>query len=140
MSGNRTASGKRRDIVSRTRFFFAGLSYLLFRFSMVGIFGLLIWVLSQRGNGSILELIALGVCLLVLIVSGLFNLTNRRTVCCPLCRASLFMSPRALVKPAGRKLCGSAKIPLAATLLTMPEVLPCPYCAERVRLTRTSHQ
>lgn len=104
---------------------------------MVGIFGLLIWILYQRGEGSMLALIALGTCILTLVVTGLFNLSNRRKVCCPLCRASLFMSPRSLVKPAGRKLLGSAKVPLAATLLTRPEVLPCPYCAERVRLTRS---
>lgn len=137
MSGMNSVSGKRRNIVSRPRFFLAGLSYLLFRLSMIGLFGLLIWVLYQRGEGSAGELIALGICIVTLIVTGLLNLSNRRQVCCPLCRASLFMSPRSLVKPAGRKLLGSAKVPLAATLLTMPEVLPCPYCAEKVRLTRS---
>jgi hypothetical protein len=105
---------------------------------MVGLFALLLWVLYQRGEGATAELIALGLYLGTLIVTAIFNFTNRRKVCCPLCRASLFMSPRSLTKPAGRRLFGSFKIPLALVLLTFPKVLPCPYCAARVRLTRTA--
>lgn len=120
-------------------FWLASLSFLLLRLSLVVLLSLVGYVL-YLGEGSELSWVLVGVaaCLVVLVLSGIIILANQRKVSCPLCRASLFMSQRSLVKPAGKKLLGCAKTPLALSLLTHPEVMDCPYCAERVRLTRSS--
>ncbi len=128
----------RRNVVSRGRFFFAALCFLLVRLSLITILGLVVWILLENGKVPEKALVGLGVSIGLLIVCGINILVNARRVCCPLCRASLFMSPRSLVKPKVLRLMGNAKVPLAFSLLTMPTVLSCPYCAEKVRLVRSS--
>lgn len=132
-------SGRRKNVAPRGLFWVAAFSFLSLRLSLVGLVTLVGYglYLGDEADSSLL-LVGVGACLAILIVCGLVILTNQRKVSCPLCRASLFMSQRGLVKPAGKKFCGCAKTPLACSLLTMPEVLDCPYCAERVRLTRSS--
>jgi DNA-directed RNA polymerase subunit RPC12/RpoP len=116
----------------------ASLCFLLARFSLVAILGLVGWILIESGSLPSWAVPAVAVSIATLVISGINILANGRRVACPLCRASFFMSPRSLVKPKGPKLLGCAKTPLAFSLLTIPEVVSCPYCAERVRLTRSS--
>lgn len=137
--GQGSSSGRRKNVAPRGLFWVSALAFLCLRLSLVCLVGFVGYGLYRGDEAdSSLFLVGVGTCLATLTVGGLVILTNQRKVSCPLCRASLFMSQRSLVKPAGKKLCGCAKTPLAFSLLTMPEVLDCPYCAERVRLTRGS--
>ena len=131
------ASGRRRDIAPRGKFLLCGLAFLLVRLSIVALLVVVGLVFYRQGENVEDLMIPILASIACLVVSGLVIFANQRKVACPLCRASLFMSPKALVKPAGKKLFGSAKARLSFSLLTYPEVLDCPYCAERVRLTRS---
>ena len=138
MTTSARKSGKPRNVVSRWRFFVAAAAFLLFRLSIVSAFGLFCWSLFPSGELPSWFLAALFTSIAVLVVAGLHVVSNGRRVSCPLCRASLFMSSRNLVKPGVPKILGSAKTPLALSLLTVPKVMSCPCCAERVRLTRSN--
>lgn len=108
------------------------------RLSLLATLGLVVWILFHSGEVPQMILVGLGLSFAVLIVAGIHVLSNGRRVTCPLCRASLFMSTRNLVKPGVPKILGCAKTPLAFSLMTMPEVMSCPCCAEKVRLVRSS--
>ncbi len=125
-----------RDVVSRGRFFLVAFSFLLLRISLPTTLGLTGWFFLKFETASSIILYALGVSLAVLILSGIHVIANGRRVICPLCRASLFMSSRNLMKPNVPKILGCKKTPLALSLLTMPKVMNCPCCAEKVRLVR----
>lgn len=131
-------SKMRKNVVSRGRFFLAAVSFLILRLSLTTTIALIGWVLVQNGEIQREILIAFGISAALLVLSSIHVISNGRKVTCPLCRASLFMSSRNLVKPGVRKILGCSKTPLAFSLLTMPEVLSCPCCAEKVRLTRSS--
>lgn len=138
MSKSSPSVGK-RNVVSRSRYTFAAFCFLLFWVSLVSFAGLLAWVLLVDEVSQLTNLhYALIGTFVVFVLSGLNILVNARRVTCPLCKASLFMSSKNLTKPGVPKLLGSAKVPLALSLLTVPKVLSCPCCAERVRLTRSS--
>ena len=138
MSHSTTHAPQTRNIVSRGRFWLASLSFLLVRASLGTSLFLVGWILFQTGAIPSAVLTILTVAIVTLIVAGMNVLANSRKVTCPLCRASLFMSSRNLVKPRVQKILGCSKTPLAFSLLTMPEVKSCPCCAEKVRLTRSS--
>ena len=137
MKNQRGKGSKPENVVSRGRFFWASLSFLMMRLSLVAILGLVAWILLEHEVPQP-AVIALAVSGGILVISGINVLVNARRVTCPLCRASLFMSSRGLTKPGVRKICGCSKTPLAFSLLAMPRTMSCPCCAERVRLTRTS--
>lgn len=127
---------KPRNLVSRGRFFIAAVSFLLFRLSLMSAFLLVCLTFFFEGDFPSWFLPSLLGAIALLAVTGLHIVSNGRSVSCPLCRASLFMSPRNLAKPGVPKILGSTKTPLAFSLLKMPTVISCPCCAERVRLTR----
>jgi len=129
---------RRRNIAPRGKYFLCGIAFLLTRISILALLVIVGFVFYQQGEGSEKLIIGVVASASTLIISGLIIIANQRKVACPLCRASLFMSPKALGKPAGKKLFGSAKARLAFSVLTFPDVLECPYCAERVRLTRST--
>lgn len=137
MSSEVLRTGRQKNVVSRGRFFIASLSFLLLRASLVSSLALVAWILLASSTISKEVVIALAVSGVVLVASGLNVVTNARRVTCPLCRASLFMSSRGLTKPNVPKVFGCSKTPLAFSLLTMPQVMSCPCCAEKVRLTRS---
>lgn len=126
-----------RSVVPRGRYFFAALSFLMMRASLVASIGLGGWLFFNFEAAPKLLVYGLGVSLALLILSGLNVVSNGRKVTCPLCRASFFMSTRNLVKPGVPKIITCAKTPLAFSLLTIPSAINCPYCAERVRLVRS---
>lgn len=137
-SSNSSSSGGRRNVVSRGRYFVAAFCFLASRVSLFLFGGLILWVLLVDGASAKKEILyALAASFAVFVVTGINVLANARRVTCPLCKASLFMSTKNLVKPGVPKLLGSAKVPLAFSLLTVPKVMSCPCCAERVRLIRS---
>ena len=141
MKKNKGRGSKPDNVVSRGRFFVASLSFLMMRLSLVAVLGLVVYILLEnetRDLSSHPAVLALGVAGAILVLSGINVLVNARRVTCPLCRASLYMSGRGLTKPGVRKFMGCSKTPLALSLLTMPKVMSCPCCAEKVRLVRSS--
>ena len=141
MKSERGKQPKPANVVSRGRFFWASFSFLIMRVSLVAVLGLVGFILLQtEEHKSITEtaVLALAISGGILVLSGINVLVNARRVTCPLCRASLFMSSRGLTKPGVPKFLGCPKTPLALSLLTMPKVMACPCCAERVRLVRSS--
>lgn len=127
-----------KNVVSRGRYLVAAFFFLMLRLSLVTTIGLVGWLFFKFETADRMVLTLLGVSIAVLAVSGLHVMLNGRRVTCPLCKASLFMSTKNLVKPGVPKVLGCAKTPLAFSLLTMPTVMRCPCCAERVRLVRSS--
>lgn len=135
-AGSRSPRAGHKNVVSRGRFFLSALCFLSFRLSLVAVLALTGYAIVTGGvSREMLYVICISVGLLV--VTGLNVLANGRRVTCPLCRASLFMAQRNLVKPGVPKILGCSKTPLAFSLLTMPEVMRCPCCSEKVRLVRS---
>ena len=131
-SPNRSRNG-----VSRPLYAMNGYAYLLSRVGFFGGFLGLVGVLIDVGvEKNLLALIAGGAFGLA-IVSGLILVANRRRVTCPLCRVSLFLGHKSLVKRQRAKfILGSVKLPLAIAVGTGATTISCPYCAERVKLKR----
>ena len=135
---SRSIPSSSRSLISRSRYFGAAFSFLLLRASFVATLGIVTWIFCKFEAATNVHLYAFGISIGVMVVSGINVLSNARKVTCPLCRASLFMSGRNLVKPGVPRILGCAKTPLAFSLLTMPQTMRCPCCAERVRLVRSS--
>ncbi|MBK1834300.1 hypothetical protein [Roseibacillus ishigakijimensis] len=131
---------RQKNVVSRGRFALGALCFLLMRLSLVTTLGLVVWLLFFHLNPDKKLALWVGVSLGVLIFSALNVLANARRITCPLCRASLFMSPKKLTKPRVPTWLGSRRIPMAVSLLFFPKVLRCCYCSERVRLTRSNNK